>query len=48
MHGRSHMTVDHRISATLGRSTPGFADLEASFFALYAKRREALGESHEG
>ena len=49
MNGRSRMTIDSRIPKVPGRSTPGFH--RPGRHCLYApstKRREVLGESHEG
>ena len=48
MHGRSRMTIDPRTPTMPGRSTSGFSPTKQTLPAPTAKRREVLGESHEG
>ncbi len=48
MHGRSRMTIDPCFHSMPGRSTSGFHLPGRHCFAPSMKRREVLGESHEG
>ena len=50
VHGRSRMTVDHRPShpCNAGMEDVGFTLTRQTLLAPSAKRREVLGESHEG
>ena len=48
MHGRGRMTMEPCIPTMPGRSTSGFSPTKQTLPAPTAKRREVLGESHEG
>ena len=48
MHGRSRITIDPRIPTMPGRSRSGFHQPGKTLLAPSAKRREVVGESHEG
>ena len=48
IHSRSRMTVDSCIPPVPGWSTVGFSPTKQTSRAPGAKRREVLGESHEG
>ena len=48
MHGRSRMTIDPRIPGMPGRRARWVFTEYVDLLAPIAKRREVLGESHEG
>ena len=48
MHGRVHVTIDPRIPTIAGTEHFEFSPAKQTLLAPSAKRREVLGESHEG
>ena len=48
MNSRSRMTIDPRIPTNAGMEHVGFSPTRQISRAPSAKRREVLGESHEG